>query len=133
MRLWLCVFEFLLNQAVWENASLLSGGELNSYTSIHQIIIKCLQLARPWRKIEEERNNTLSSMSVQTGPITVPYNSPMYINTCANAMGIWLIAPNTERVALERQNLNCVFKQEYGATWQRRRENIPRGGNRRET
>lgn len=30
-----------------------------------------------------------------------PYNSPMYISTCANAMGIWLIAPNTERVALK--------------------------------
>lgn len=32
MGLWPCVFEPLLNQAVWENANLLSDGKLNSQT-----------------------------------------------------------------------------------------------------
>lgn len=102
MRLWLSVFEFLLNQAVWENANLLSGGELNSYTSIHQIFIECPPHARPRRKREEGRNKTrtLSSRSVQTDPRssdTYQVHVPQHRHTC---YGNRLIGADTGRVAL---------------------------------
>lgn len=63
------VFAFLLNKAVWENAKLLSSGELNSYACIHQVFIEYPPHARPWRKAEEEssKSGTLCPIKVQAG------------------------------------------------------------------
>lgn len=106
MRLWLCVFDFFLNNTVWENANLLSSGELNSYTSIHQIFIECPLHARPWRQTEEERNNTWTIFyECRLIQDSDTYTNPVRINTGTDVMRIWLIAASAGRGTLKRQNL----------------------------
>ena len=102
---------------------MLSSGELQRYTSIHQIFIELPLYAKPQRKTEEERNQTrtLFPMSVKTGPRfrhTSLFHAPQSAHR-QTTVRIGLIAENAGRVALKRQNSNRVFKQEYRPTRQR--------------